>query len=142
MRGGATGSMFCACPDFPRVFFLTIVVQNVVQVPWLPDVTEGHLTLKGFPWVCACATGSWDVSLFFRVFSDMLCSTLRPRFFLGGGFGFFQNKAKMKCYFYSVTEVTLHFKGWISNVGVCERSCSISRELSIYMEHMEARQVE
>jgi hypothetical protein len=30
---------------FPR-FFLTIVVQ----VPWLPEVTEGHVTQKGFPW--------------------------------------------------------------------------------------------
>jgi hypothetical protein len=26
-------------PDFFRAFFLTIVVQNVVQVPWLPKVT-------------------------------------------------------------------------------------------------------
>jgi hypothetical protein len=40
-----TGNMFCACPDFPRVFFLTIlVVQNVVQVQWLPEVIEGHVT--------------------------------------------------------------------------------------------------
>jgi hypothetical protein len=29
---------------FPR-FFLTIVVQ----VPWLPEVTEGHVTQKGIP---------------------------------------------------------------------------------------------
>jgi hypothetical protein len=32
-----TGSRFCACPAFPRVFFLEIVT-------WLPDVIQGHLT--------------------------------------------------------------------------------------------------
>jgi hypothetical protein len=101
------GSMFCACPDFPRAFFLTIVVQ----VPWLPEVTEGHVTPKGFPWsmrkrklrnirpsrafspvvtsvtwprrrlpwVCASATGRWGFQPFYRVFSDMLCSTPRLR---------------------------------------------------------------
>ena len=36
------GSRFCACPAFPRVFFLVVV-------PWLPDVTEGHLTPFGVP---------------------------------------------------------------------------------------------
>ena len=45
-----TGSMFCACPAFSRVFFLVVVT-------WLPDVTQGHLTPLGLPWVCACATG-------------------------------------------------------------------------------------
>ena len=34
---------------FPR-FFLTIVVVQVVQVPWLPEETEGHVTPKLFPW--------------------------------------------------------------------------------------------
>ena len=34
------GSRFCACPAFSRVFFLVVV-------PWLPDVTEGHLTPFG-----------------------------------------------------------------------------------------------
>ena len=33
-----SGSMFCACPDFSRAFFLVVVT-------WLPDVIEGHLTL-------------------------------------------------------------------------------------------------
>ena len=36
----------------PRAFFLVVV-------PWLPDVTKGHLTPSEFPWVCAtgsCAT--------------------------------------------------------------------------------------
>ena len=37
-----TGSRFCACPDFPRAFFLIVVT-------WLPDVTEGHLTPFGVP---------------------------------------------------------------------------------------------
>jgi hypothetical protein len=46
-----TGSRFCACPVFPRVFFSVVVT-------WLPDVAKGHLTPSGFPWVCACATGS------------------------------------------------------------------------------------
>ena len=32
-------------------FFFTIVVQ----VPWLPEVTKGHVTTSGFPWVCAPA---------------------------------------------------------------------------------------
>jgi hypothetical protein len=50
--------MFCVCPDFPRAFFLTIVVQNVVQVPWLPQIAEGHVNPKGFRWVGACATGT------------------------------------------------------------------------------------
>ena len=44
VRGGPTGNKFCACPDFFRIFFLTIVVQNVVQVPWLLDF--GHVTPK------------------------------------------------------------------------------------------------
>jgi hypothetical protein len=47
-----TGSRFCACPAFSGAFFLVVV-------PWLPDVTKGHLTPSEFPWVCAtrsCAT--------------------------------------------------------------------------------------
>jgi hypothetical protein len=46
--GGATGSMFCACPDFPRVFFLTIVVaiplcmtDMATDVTWL-EVCSAH----------------------------------------------------------------------------------------------------
>jgi hypothetical protein len=54
-----TGGMLCACPAFSRVFSLTIVV---VQVPGLPEVTEGHVTPSGFLWVWACATGSWAIS--------------------------------------------------------------------------------
>ena len=30
--------------------------NTVIQVPWLPEVTEGHVTPLGFPRVCACAT--------------------------------------------------------------------------------------
>ena len=37
-----TGSRFCACPTFPRIFFLVVVT-------WLPDVTECHLTPFGVP---------------------------------------------------------------------------------------------
>ena len=49
-----TGSMFCACPLFSPRFFLSISIV----VTWLPDVTEVHLSPSGFPWVCACPTGS------------------------------------------------------------------------------------
>ena len=42
-----TGSRFCACPAFPRVFFLLVVT-------WLPKVTW---PLPEFPWVCA--TGNY-----------------------------------------------------------------------------------
>ena len=42
------GSRFCACPAFSPRFFLSC--SNMA--------TEGHLTPSGFPWVCACATGS------------------------------------------------------------------------------------
>ena len=55
-----------SCPAFSRAFFLVVV-------PWLPDVTEGHLTPFGVPWVCAtgsCATPvvvvnnvGWECSL-------------------------------------------------------------------------------
>jgi len=34
---------------FPRFFLTIVVVQNVVQIPWLPEVTEGHVTPKGVP---------------------------------------------------------------------------------------------
>jgi hypothetical protein len=37
-----TGSRFCACPAFPRVFFLVVV-------SWVPDMTKGHLTPFGVP---------------------------------------------------------------------------------------------
>jgi hypothetical protein len=47
-EGALTGSRFCACPDFSLRFFLSS--SNMA--------TEGHLTPSGFPWVCACATGS------------------------------------------------------------------------------------
>jgi hypothetical protein len=36
-----TESMSCACPASSRVLFLTIAV---VQVPWVPEVTQGHVT--------------------------------------------------------------------------------------------------
>ena len=67
--------MFCACPAFSRAFFLTTAI---VQVTWLPEVTEGHLTHSVFPWgahaqpkvaqyppcgmACACASGSCAIS--------------------------------------------------------------------------------
>jgi hypothetical protein len=38
----------------------TSTSSTVVQVLWLPEVTEVHP--KGFPWVRACATGSCAIS--------------------------------------------------------------------------------
>jgi hypothetical protein len=35
----------------------------VVQVPWLPEVTEGYVTPLVFPWVYARATGSCAISI-------------------------------------------------------------------------------
>ena len=35
-----------------------IFLSNSTVVTLLPDVTKGHLIPSGFPWVCACATGS------------------------------------------------------------------------------------
>ena len=40
-----TGSMFCACPAFSPAFFF---LSSSTVVPWLPDVTEDHLTPFGF----------------------------------------------------------------------------------------------
>jgi hypothetical protein len=45
-----TGSMLCTCSTFSPRFFLTRVV---VQVPWLPEATEGRVTLFGGP-LCMC----------------------------------------------------------------------------------------
>ena len=44
-----------------------------------PVVTSVTWPRRGFPWVRPSPTGSWGFPPFFRVFSDMLCSTLRPR---------------------------------------------------------------
>ena len=47
-----TGSRFCACPDFPRAFFLIVVT-------WLPMWPKVTWPPSEFPWVCAtgsCAT--------------------------------------------------------------------------------------
>ena len=62
---GSHGSDRVRMRNWFRPFFLTrVVVQNVVQVPWLPDVTS-----KGFTWVRTCATGSWGFPSFFWSFS-------------------------------------------------------------------------
>ena len=75
---------------FPAFFFLTIVIQNVV--PWLPDVTECHVTLKGFPWVCACATGSWAISALVGPF-DSRSDRRSPE---GGGRGVRMRNRKLR----------------------------------------------
>jgi hypothetical protein len=59
------GSMFCACPAFPAFFSYyngSTKCSTVVQVPWLPEVTKGHVTPSGFPWVCAYTTGNYAIS--------------------------------------------------------------------------------
>jgi hypothetical protein len=45
-------------PGFSPGFFLAIVVQ----VPGLLEVTKGQVTLREFPWVCACTTESCPIS--------------------------------------------------------------------------------
>jgi hypothetical protein len=72
-----SGSMFCAYPAFSLAFFLVVVT-------WLPDVTKGHLTPSGFPWVCAYATGSSTtpvvtVGHLTPSEESMECSLRRPR---------------------------------------------------------------
>ena len=39
-----------------------VLSRVVVQVPWVPEVTECHVTPSGFPWVCVCSTGSCAIS--------------------------------------------------------------------------------
>ena len=66
---------------FPR-FFLTIVV---VQVPWLPEMTEGYVTHSWFPWVYACATISCAISSLvgpFHLKCPLGCSLWRPSLLL------------------------------------------------------------
>jgi hypothetical protein len=46
----------------------------VVKVPWLPEVTP-----KGVPLGARMCNGKLGFPALFRVFSDMLCSTPRPR---------------------------------------------------------------
>jgi len=59
---------------FPRAFFLTRVV---VQVPWLPEVTKGHVTPLRFPWVCA--TGSCAISALVGLFDRRWRYETSPR---------------------------------------------------------------
>ena len=51
--------VLCMPGFFPRLFLTIVVVQNIVQVPWLPDVTWPR---RRFPWVCTCTTGSCAIS--------------------------------------------------------------------------------
>ena len=45
------------CSVHARLFsYYSSKCNTVIQVPWLPEVTEGHVTPLGFPRVCACAT--------------------------------------------------------------------------------------
>jgi hypothetical protein len=62
-------------PGFPPRFFLS----SSTVVTWLPDVTEGHLTPSGFPWVCACATGSCATPVVTHSEVSLGCSLRRPR---------------------------------------------------------------
>ena len=62
-------------PGFPPLFFLS----SSTVVTWLPDVTEGHLTPSGFPWVCACATGSCATPVVTHSEVSLGCSLRRPR---------------------------------------------------------------
>ena len=46
-------------PGVSRAFPLTMVV---VQVTSLPEVSKGHVSPSGFPWVCTWASGSCEMS--------------------------------------------------------------------------------
>ena len=51
-RCGATGSHVMHAQPFPAFFSYyssSTKCSTVVQVPWLPEVTEGHVTQKGIP---------------------------------------------------------------------------------------------
>ena len=64
-RCGATGSHVMHAQPFPAFFSYyssSTKCSTVVQVPCLPEVTQGHVNLSGFPWVCACTTGSCGIS--------------------------------------------------------------------------------
>jgi hypothetical protein len=67
-----TGSMFWTCPAFTHVFsyYSSRKCSTVVQVPGLPEVTEGHVTPKGFHLgeVCACATESGAIFVLVETF--------------------------------------------------------------------------
>ena len=39
-----------------------VLSRGVVQVPWVPEVTECHVTPSGFSSVCVCSTGSCATS--------------------------------------------------------------------------------
>jgi hypothetical protein len=58
-RDVVTGSMFCACPVFS--YYSNTKCSTVIQVPGLPEVTEGHVIPKRFHLgeVCACASRKW-----------------------------------------------------------------------------------
>jgi hypothetical protein len=75
------------CPEVCSAhvrFFSRFYHSSSRVVPWLPDVTEGHLTALEFPWVCACAIGSCATPVVTEDHvnpSEVLlgCSLRRPR---------------------------------------------------------------
>jgi hypothetical protein len=62
---GATGSHVTweVIPAFFSYYGSSTKCNTVVKVSWLPEVTEGHVTPSGLPWVCACATGCCAISV-------------------------------------------------------------------------------
>jgi hypothetical protein len=62
--------MFCACPVFYRVFLLVVV-------PWLPDVTEGHLTRFRIPFDVRMRNRKWCNPCIDRWSRDPFGSVLR-----------------------------------------------------------------
>ena len=68
----------CACATGTRCTTTLVVVQDVVQVPWLPEVTKCHVTTKGR---YAHATGSCTISSLVGLFtgSDVIKRHVTPK---------------------------------------------------------------
>ena len=111
-----TGSMFCACPAFTRVFsyYSSTKCSTAVQVPGLPEVTEGHVTPKGFHLgeVCACATGSGAIFVLVETESDVIKRLVASKgFHWKGGV----RACTTRCY--SISDETLPVVLPLENIG-------------------------
>ena len=57
-----TGSMLCACPAFPPAFFFLLYKGSTSTRAIGSDRRSSYVTPSGFPWVCACTSGSCEIS--------------------------------------------------------------------------------
>jgi hypothetical protein len=58
-----TGSCMEVCSAHVRFFAAFFLTMAVVQVPWLSELTEGHVTPLGFLWGTH-APGAGDIALY------------------------------------------------------------------------------